>query len=350
MKTLRVELGERSYDIRIERGLTDRVGEFVAPKGGKAFVITDSNVAPHYLGRAVGSLESAGLKVRSVTLPAGEKTKSFNTLPMLYSLALEFGLTRSDAVVTLGGGVIGDLGGFMAATYMRGVQFVQIPTSLLAQVDSSVGGKVGVDLPEGKNLVGAFHQPSCVLIDPDTLSTLPDGFIADGMGEVIKYGCIKDEKLFELLEGINGDKSQLFKHIDDIIYTCVDIKRRVVEQDERESGERKLLNFGHTYGHALEKLSGFEMSHGAAIAVGMEYITRISESKGQTAAGCAERIGRVCRAFSLNERPSADIDGVIAAVKNDKKSGKGGLDVVLLERIGKAYVYRTTADYFRGQL
>ena len=130
----------------------------------------------------------------------------------------------------------------------------------------------------------------------------------------------------------------------------MDIKRRVVEQDERESGERKLLNFGHTYGHALEKLSGFEMSHGAAVAVGMEYITRISESKGQTAAGCAERIGRVCRAFSLNERPSADIDGVIAAVKNDKKSGKGGLDVVLLERIGKAYVYRTTADYFRGQL
>lgn len=350
MKTLRVNLGERSYDIIIERGIISRAGEYVKSGGGKAFVITDSNVAPRYLGSVVKSLEGAGLTVRSVTLPAGEKTKSFNTLPMLYSLALEAGLTRSDVVVTLGGGVIGDLGGFMAATYMRGVKFVQIPTSLLAQVDSSVGGKVGVDLPEGKNLVGAFHQPACVLIDPDTLSTLPAHFIADGMGEVIKYGCIKDEALFNLLEDINGDKTRLFEHIDDIIYICVDIKRRVVECDERESGERKLLNFGHTYGHALEKLNNFEMSHGAAVAVGMEYITRISEKKGQTEKGCAERISKVCKAFGLDGKPSADTDGIVSAVKNDKKGGKGGLDVVLLEKIGRAYTCRTTADYFREDI
>ena len=348
MKTLRVNLGERSYDIVIERGVMARAGEFVTSKGGKVFVITDSNVAPHYLAAAVKSLEGAGLSVKSVTLPAGEKTKSFNTRPMLYSLALEFGLTRSDAVVTLGGGVIGDLGGFMAATYMRGVKFVQIPTSLLAQVDSSVGGKVGVDLPQGKNLVGAFHQPACVLIDPNTLSTLSPHFFADGMGEVIKYGCIKDEKLFNLLEEIGGDKSRLFEHIDDIIYTCVNIKRLVVEHDERESGERKLLNFGHTYGHALEKLNNFEMSHGAAVAVGMEYVTRISERRGQTLPGTAERIAKACAAYGLNESPSKDIEGIISAVKNDKKSGKGGLDVVLLKKIGEAYTFRTTADYFRG--
>lgn len=348
MKTLRVNLGERSYDIVIERGVLARAGEFVTSKGGKVFVITDSNVAPYYLAAAVKSLEGAGLSVKSVTLPAGEKTKSFNTLPMLYSLALEFGLTRSDAVVTLGGGVIGDLGGFMAATYMRGVKFVQIPTSLLAQVDSSVGGKVGVDLPQGKNLVGAFHQPSCVLIDPNTLSTLSPHFFADGMGEVIKYGCIKDEKLFNLLEEIGGDKTRLFEHIDDIIYTCVNIKRLVVEHDERESGERKLLNFGHTYGHALEKLNNFEMSHGAAVAVGMEYVTRISERRGQTLPGTAERIAKVCAAYGLNESPSKDVEGIISAVKNDKKSGKGGLDVVLLKKIGEAYTFRTTADYFRG--
>ncbi len=348
MKSLRVDLSERSYDILIERDLISRIGEFVTSKGGKAFVITDSNVAQPYLGKAVKSLEEGGLRVKSVTLPAGEKTKSFSTLPMLYSFALEFGLTRSDVVVTLGGGVIGDLGGFMAATYMRGVNFVQIPTSLLAQVDSSVGGKVGVDLPEGKNLVGAFHQPACVLIDPDTLSTLPAHFLADGMGEVIKYGCIKDEKLFKLLEEIGGDTARLFGHIDDIIYTCVDIKRRVVERDEKESGERKLLNFGHTYGHALEKINNFEMSHGAAVAVGMEYITRISESRGQTRPGCAERIAEVCREYGLNERPSEDIDGIVAAVKNDKKSGRGGLDVVLLKDIGSAYTFRTTADYFRS--
>ena len=348
MKSLRVDLSERSYDILIERDLISRIGEFVTSKGGKAFVITDSNVAQPYLGKAVKSLEEGGLTVKSVTLPAGEKTKSFYTLPMLYSFALEFGMTRSDVVVTLGGGVIGDLGGFMAATYMRGVNFVQIPTSLLAQVDSSVGGKVGVDLPEGKNLVGAFHQPACVLIDPDTLSTLPAHFLADGMGEVIKYGCIKDEKLFKLLEEIGGDTARLFGHIDDIIYTCVDIKRRVVERDEKESGERKLLNFGHTYGHALEKINNFEMSHGAAVAVGMEYITRISESRGQTRPGCAERIAEVCREYGLNERPSEDIDGIVAAVKNDKKSGRGGLDVVLLKDIGSAYTFRTTADYFRS--
>ena len=205
-----------------------------------------------------------------------------------------------------------------------------------------------MDFPEGKNLVGAFHQPACVLIDPDTLSTLPAHFLADGMGEVIKYGCIKDEKLFKLLEEIGGDTARLFGHIDDIIYTCVDIKRRVVERDEKESGERKLLNFGHTYGHALEKINNFEMSHGAAVAVGMEYITRISESRGQTRPGCAERIAEVCREYGLNERPSEDIDGIVAAVKNDKKSGRGGLDVVLLKDIGSAYTFRTTADYFRS--
>lgn len=348
MKTLRVGLGERSYDILIERGILRRAGEFVASKGGKAMVITDSNVAPLYLGTVAESLRGAGLQVRSVTMPAGEKSKSFSSLPRLYSLALDFGLTRSDVVVTLGGGVVGDLGGFMAATYMRGVRFVQIPTSLLAQVDSSVGGKVGVDLPEGKNLAGAFHQPACVLIDPDVLDTLPPYYVADGMGEVIKYGCIKDRALFETLEEINGDKERLFEHIEQIIYTCVDIKRLVVEHDERESGERKLLNFGHTYGHALEKIRHYELSHGAAVAAGMEHITRISESRGQTVPGCAERIGRVCRAFGLDLQARADIDEIVAAVRNDKKSSGEGLDVVLLHDIGSAYTFRTTPEYFRG--
>lgn len=348
MKKLRVELGERSYDILFERGLAARAGEFVRSRGGKVFVVTDSNVAPLYLGAVVRSLQGAGLEVRSVTLPAGEKTKSFSSLPALYSLALSFGLTRADTVVTLGGGVIGDLGGFFAASYMRGVSFVQMPTSLLAQVDSSVGGKVGVDLPEGKNLVGAFHQPACVLIDPDTLKTLPDVFIADGMGEVIKYGCIKDRELFERLEGINGSKEKLFEHIEEIIFSCVDIKREIVEKDEKESGERKLLNFGHTYGHALEKLNHFEISHGLAVAAGMREVTLISQRRGQTQAGCAERIERVCRAFGLNTDIKADRDAIVAAMRNDKKSSGKGLDIVLLKDIGSAFVYPTSSEYFRS--
>ncbi len=348
MKKLRVELGERSYDILFERGLAARAGEFVRSRGGKVFVVTDSNVAPLYLGAVVRSLQGAGLEVRSVTLPAGEKTKSFSSLPALYSLALSFGLTRADTVVTLGGGVIGDLGGFFAASYMRGVSFVQMPTSLLAQVDSSVGGKVGVDLPEGKNLVGAFHQPACVLIDPDTLKTLPDVFIADGMGEVIKYGCIKDRELFERLEGINGSKEKLFEHIEEIIFSCVDIKREIVEKDEKESGERKLLNFGHTYGHALEKLNHFEISHGLAVAAGMREVTLISQRRGQTQAGCAERIERVCRAFGLNTDIKADRDAIVAAMRNDKKSSGKGLDIVLLKDIGSAFVYPASPEYFRS--
>ena len=185
-------------------------------------------------------------------LPHGETSKSINVLPGVYAKLLESGLSRSDLIVALGGGVIGDLAGFVAATYLRGVPFIQIPTSLLAQVDSSVGGKVAVDLKEGKNLVGSFYQPKKVLIDPDVLATLPQRYIHDGMGEVIKYGCIKDRKLFDLLEKCRCYEN-LKEHLTDVIATCVDIKRRVVEEDEFDTGERILLNFGHTLAHTIEQ-------------------------------------------------------------------------------------------------
>ncbi len=204
-------------------------------------------------------------------------------------------MTRRDIIIALGGGVCGDMAGFAAASYLRGIDFIQIPTSLLSQVDSSVGGKTGVDLPQGKNLVGAFHQPIAVLIDPDMLKTLPEEFITDGMGEVIKYGCIKDAEFFEFLENENA-----LENIESVIETCVKIKRDVVSRDEREKGERMLLNFGHTLGHAIEKLTGYgEITHGMAVAIGMSMIAKAGEKNGITEAGAYKRIVRLCKKYNL---------------------------------------------------
>ena len=286
MRTVHVHTG-KPYDIMIERGILDRCGTYVREltQAEKVVVITDDNVAPHYLWRVINALDQQGLQVKTHIFPAGEKSKTLDTIADIYKVLADFRMTRKDVLVALGGGVCGDMTGFAAATYLRGVGFMQIPTSLLAQVDSSVGGKTGVDLPQGKNLVGAFHQPFAVLIDPDTLKTLPDKFIADGIGEVIKYGCIKDAAFFDFLENEN-----LTDRIEDVIEVCVSIKRDVVSRDEHEAGERMLLNFGHTLGHAIEKLRGFAgITHGMAVAVGMVLMARAGERNGHTAAGTADR-------------------------------------------------------------
>lgn len=346
MKTLKVNLGVNSYDILIGKGLIDEVGSHIKSDGGKVFIITDTNVAPLYLNRVSNSIKNKGYKVASIVLEAGESTKSFETMPRIFTSMLAFKITRSDLVITLGGGVVGDLGGFVAATYLRGIDFVQVPTSLLAQVDSSVGGKVAVDLPEGKNLVGAFYQPKKVIIDTDTLQTLTEKYYRDGMAEVIKYGCIKDKDLFEKLEQI-GSREELFNHIDDIVYTCCDIKRKVVEVDEKDTGERILLNFGHTYGHSVEKAynySGF--SHGEAVAIGMYYITCISERLGQTEKGTAERLKQILINYSLPFECEINDSSLINSISNDKKNFGDTLKVVLLERIGKAFEYSTNGGYF----
>ena len=242
---LTVNLGENSYPIYIKSGILANAETFVAQvfHGKRIMIISDDHVFPIYGQKLVKALPS--YECRSLILPHGELTKSFQSLPRIYAALLENNITRSDLVIALGGGVIGDLAGFAAASYLRGVNLVQIPTSLLAQVDSSVGGKVAVDLPQGKNLVGAFFHPKLVLIDPDVLDTLPKRYITDGMGEVIKYGCIKDASLFEILSSspsFDGLKDRLSS----IIYRCVDIKRIVVEDDQFDTGERMLLNFGHT--------------------------------------------------------------------------------------------------------
>ena len=253
-KILTVDLPGRAYDIEIERGLLDRVGErckAVLPRAKALFVVTDSTVGPLYGQRVLDSLEKAGFCAVLHTVPAGEESKCVERLQELWEAMMAARLTRTDAVVALGGGVVGDLAGFSAATVLRGVDYIQIPTTLLAQVDSSVGGKVAIDLHAGKNLAGAFWQPKGVLIDPEVLTTLTDRTFSDGMAEVIKYGCIRDRAFFDKLAAWGG-RAGVMEHIEEVIHTCCDIKRKVVLNDERDTGERMVLNFGHTIGHAFE--------------------------------------------------------------------------------------------------
>ena len=247
---LTVNLGENSYPIYIENGILTKAGSYISKlfTGKRIMVISDDHVFPLYGQQLLDSLKD--YECRPLVLPHGEPTKSFETLPRIYAALLDARLTRSDLVIALGGGVIGDLAGFAAASYLRGVKLVQIPTSLLAQVDSSVGGKVAVDLPQGKNLVGAFYHPKLVLIDPLVLESLPPHFISDGMGEVIKYGCIKDADLFRTLCS-HRSFEDLKPELPSVIARCVDIKRTVVEADQFDTGERMLLNFGHTLAHTI---------------------------------------------------------------------------------------------------
>ncbi len=330
------------YNIYIERGLIDSCGEYIKKLSNakKVTVITDSNVAPHYQWRVRNSLEEQGFEVLTHIFTAGEQSKNLNSIADMYTALANFSMTRKDIIVALGGGVTGDMAGFAAATYLRGISFVQIPTSLLAQVDSSVGGKTGVDIAQGKNLVGAFHQPIAVLIDPDTLSTLPDLYVRDGMAEVIKYGCIKDARFFEKLQSENAHD-----HIEDVIETCVSIKRDVVNRDEKESGERMLLNFGHTLGHSIEKLYDFKgISHGMAVAIGMVLIAKAGEKAGITADGTADRIISLCQKYGLPTSEKFTFEEMAQAAKNDKKTSGGSINLVLLHEIGNSFTKKVPLD------
>ena len=326
------------YKIIIERGCIGRIGgragEIFSSKS-KAAVIADSNVFPLYAEKIAGCLEKSGFKTFLYKFPAGEENKRLAEITKMYSFLAENSFTRSDFIVAVGGGVTGDMAGFAAATYLRGIKFIQVPTSLLAQIDSSVGGKTGVDLPEGKNLVGAFHQPSLVLIDPDTLSTLPELFISDGMGEAVKYGCIAGGGLFEKFE--NGIVKE---DIENIIFNCVDIKRDIVEKDEFESGCRMLLNFGHTFGHALEKIHGYRgLTHGAAVGIGMVMMAKCGEAAGLTEKGTAGRIQSVLAKYGLPVCDSADIEKIAETTASDKKNRGDRINLVMLKKIGESFIY-----------
>ena len=341
MRTVHVETGN-PYDIFIERGIIENCGEYVRKLSNaqKVTVITDTNVAPLYQWKVLNSLVKEGFQVTTHMFKAGEESKTLATIAEMYNTLADFKMTRKDLVLALGGGVTGDMAGFAAATYLRGIDFIQVPTSLLAQVDSSVGGKTGVDLPHGKNLVGAFHQPIAVLIDPDTLNTLPDAYICDGMAEVIKYGCIKDAEFFENLENENA-----LDHIEDVIEKCVSIKRDVVSRDERESGERMLLNFGHTLGHSIEKIYNFKgISHGMAVAIGMVLIARAGEKQGVTEIGTTEKIIALCKKYGLPTSDKATFAEMAESAKGDKKTAGGSINLVMLSKIGDSFTRKIELD------
>ena len=338
MRTIHVDLGPHAYDIEIEAGLLTQIGPKVAallPKAKRAAIISDTNVAPLYAAKLEASLEQAGLEVIKVVIEAGEQSKNMTVLSGVLEQLAQGGLTRSDVVLTLGGGVVGDLGGFAAASFMRGVAFVQVPTSLLAQIDSSVGGKVAVDLAAGKNLAGAFYQPKAVFIDTALLRTLSTRFLHDGLAEAIKYGCIKDGALFEKIAGFASDE-ELLSNIDEIVATCCAIKARIVEQDEFDTGLRMLLNFGHTLGHAVEQHFGYSgFTHGEGVAIGMYQLTKRTEELGITPAGTAERIKGVLEKYNLPLSAGVAKSELLDTMARDKKKNGNSITIIILRAMGE---------------
>ncbi len=339
MNTLTVALPGREYDIVIGRGLLSQAGgrvRAVLPKARKLAVVTDSHVEPLYSAPVLDSLSAAGFDCRLFVVPAGEESKNPSQLARLWEGFMDFGLTRTDAVAALGGGVVGDLAGFAAATILRGVSLVQIPTTLLSQVDSSVGGKVAVDLAHGKNLAGAFYQPRLVLMDPDTLDTLDLPQFMDGMAEVVKYGCIWDRDFFDFLAA-RPSRPQLTANIEHILYTCCDIKRQVVTEDERDTGLRMILNFGHTLGHAYELAGRYlEWTHGQAVAAGMCAAAMLGVRLGATPPEIPEQIVGVLGALGLPTRISCSRPDYAAAVGLDKKGTGADITLILLDQMGHA--------------
>lgn len=353
MKTLTVALPGREYNILIRRGILAEAGghiRAVLPGVKKLAVVSDSNVAPLYGQTVLDSLTAAGLEVRLFTVPAGEESKCADTLSSLWDGFMEFGLTRSDAVAALGGGVVGDLAGFAAATVLRGVALVQLPTTLLAQVDSSVGGKVAINLKAGKNLAGAFHQPRLVLMDPDALDTLPDAAFSDGMAEVIKYGCIRDRDFFDFLAA-HPSRAEITEHMEQVLLTCCDIKRAVVAADERDTGTRMLLNFGHTAGHAFELAGGYKTrTHGQAVAAGMVLAVRLGINLGITPTETLPPLEKLLSAFSLPTSLPCPPHIMAEAVGLDKKGAGAEITVILLSRLGQAVSVTMKKDALLAQL
>ncbi len=339
-QTIRVDLAERSYDIEIGSGNLQRIGPFLAERGRttQAVVITDENVQEPYAMRATESLVREGIDVDLIAIAPGETSKSIEAAIDLWREMLDLGADRKSVVVAVGGGVVGDLAGFVAATYARGLRFFQAPSSLLAQVDSSVGGKVGINLPEAKNMVGAFYQPAGVLIDTATLATLPANEYRSGLAEVIKYGVILDADFFAYLEAhvaeIAARRENVLAHV---VARCCQLKAGVVERDEREeTGLRAILNYGHTFGHAFESLSGYgKLMHGEGVSIGMCCAARLAQRLGRVDLKFVERQQKLLEAFGLPIAvPNIDHDKIIAAMQHDKKVQHGNLKFVLPNCLG----------------
>jgi 3-dehydroquinate synthase len=345
----RVELAEKGYDILIDEGLTEKFGALIAERlspSGAVAVVADSGVWAHCGEAFSDSLRRAGVGFSLAALPPGERSKSLDGLAGLYAAFADMKLRRDGLVIAFGGGVTGDLGGFAAATWMRGVRYIQIPTTLLAQVDSSVGGKTAVNLDAGKNLAGVFYQPRLVLIDTEVTRSLPPREFRCGMAEVIKYGAIRSKPLFEQLARVpeTGELSG-------IISLCCRIKSDIVQADEFDTGERMLLNFGHTLGHAVEKLGGFKRyNHGEAVAIGMRLAAEAGEKAGLTPPGCARALRELLAIHGLDTACPYPPDAVLPQLALDKKSENDGVRLVLLSGIGAAFTRAFAFDELKRVL
>ncbi|MCL7488674.1 MAG: 3-dehydroquinate synthase [Desulfobulbaceae bacterium] len=342
-KIVQVGLGNRTYPILIQSGVLQLIGrDLLQRKVAKRYgVISDDHVASLYGDRLMASLTEAGLAAELITFPRGEKNKNLQTIGALSSELAARNFDRKDGLIALGGGVTGDITGFLASVYMRGIPFVQAPTTLLAQVDSSVGGKTGVDIPEGKNLVGTFYQPAAVYIDTDALQTLPGEELLGGLAEVIKYGIIADADFFHFLENNREPILALDKPvITETVARCCEIKARVVEQDEREGDLRRILNFGHTIGHAIEAASDFKLIHGLAVAMGMCAVVRLAVRTGCLATEEAARIINLIQAYGMPVTIPAELDRnrIKGYLLTDKKTVGGRVFYVIPNHIGEVFI------------
>ncbi len=344
MKEIIVNTPSSPYTITVGSGVLESVPRRLGrmfPKS-RFVIVTDDKVNALYGAALTAAFTKQKLDCKVFSVPPGEASKSVSTFGQLLSQLAQHKYNRADVIVALGGGIVGDLAGFVAASYLRGVKYVQIPTTLLAQIDSSVGGKTGVNLPEGKNLAGAFYQPAAVFIDPDFLSTLPDADFADGMAELIKYALIRDTNMFLLLE--NGPViTAQSRQLEELVVQCVSIKRDVVVADERDTGERMLLNFGHTIGHAIERIcaqGSLPMTHGKAVAMGMAAITAVGVRKGLTKLGTTSRVEAVLQKAGLpHSIEGFSRDDILDAILVDKKNMAGSLHLVMISEPGQSFLH-----------
>ena len=339
MKTINIKKSK----IFIRDGLIDDCGKYVSKfmLPCKILIISDVNVSKLYIKRVKISFMRFNFRVSTFIIKPGESFKSLKTINEIYDFLSANFVSRSDIIVGLGGGVITDISGFVAATYNRGVNLINIPTTLLAQVDAAIGGKNGINLKDGKNLVGTFYQPNMIFIDPTTLNTLNKDEWKSGIAEIIKYGCIKDKELFEMLE--NQDIYDIISNeiINKVIYKSVKDKKFFIEKDEFDLSIRKMLNFGHTIGHALEKLCNYEtLSHGEAISIGMNIITKISEKMSLTERGTAKKICLLCKKYYLPTDYDISFDKILEVILRDKKIFNDEINFILLERIGDSFIYK----------
>lgn len=344
MKTVKVN-ASKSYDVHIGYGLITQLGNYMLSihNGCKVCIVSDSNVWPIYGKQATDSLQNNGFSVISFVFNAGEAQKNGATFLELLNFLAESQLTRTDMLIALGGGVVGDLTGFTAACYLRGIAYIQVPTTLLAMVDSSVGGKTAIDLPAGKNLAGAFYQPDLVLCDLDALNTLPESILVDGCAEVIKYGVLYDETLFSHLEkkGLDFDRVR-------VVARCIELKRDVVKEDELDTGARQKLNLGHTIGHAIESCSNFTVTHGQAVSVGMAIITKSAYKCGLCPEDDCKRIIQVLTVFGLPVTTKYSADMLCNVAHKDKKRTGGNINLILPRKIGNCSIQKTPTEELKA--